>query len=230
MTTTTAAGDHRSDQAVPCLVHQIGLVFGHMSDQLSVTGQLLDNSETDRAEILDRLLDSARTVIAREGFEGLTVQAIACEAGVNVSSAHTYFGSDAQLISEVLWRQLISAPQTRAISGQMTSSRENDLRSDALDVLRLRARTAGEIQRRIRRAGAAPRHHDPPEPGGDLHRRPVRRRNRVRRGFLRRPLVRTARAAHTRPSLAVQASTCTAPEHVGQGDDGAEDPPQLPVR
>ncbi|WP_327098492.1 TetR family transcriptional regulator [Nocardia vinacea] len=123
-----------------------------MSDQLSVTGQLLDNSETDRAEILDRLLDSARTVIAREGFEGLTVQVIACEAGVNVSSAHTYFGSDAQLISEVLWRQLISAPQTRAISGQMTSSRENDLRSDALDVLRLRARTAGEIQRRIRAA------------------------------------------------------------------------------
>ncbi|WP_040690179.1 helix-turn-helix domain-containing protein [Nocardia vinacea] len=123
-----------------------------MSDLLSAAGQLPDHPETDPAEIFDRLLDSARTVIAREGFGSLTVQAIARQAGVNLSSAHAYFGCDAQLISEVLWRQLISVPRARAISGHMNSGSGHDVRSDALDVLRLRARTAGEIQRRIRAA------------------------------------------------------------------------------
>ncbi|MEV5831976.1 TetR family transcriptional regulator [Nocardia sp. NPDC052112] len=123
-----------------------------MSDLLSTEGQPPDNSDTDRAEILDRLFDSARTVITREGFGGLTIQAIADEAGVAVSSAHAFFGCDAQLISEALWRQLISAPRTPAIPGSMKSRSGNDLRSDPLDALRLHARTAGTVQRRIRAA------------------------------------------------------------------------------
>lgn len=58
MTTPPTAGDHPTDQAFPCATQQTGLLFGHMSDLLSANSQLLDNSETDRAEILDRLLDS----------------------------------------------------------------------------------------------------------------------------------------------------------------------------
>ncbi|WP_019925115.1 hypothetical protein [Nocardia sp. BMG111209] len=97
----------------------------------------------DRAAMFEVLLESARTVIVRTGFGSLTVAAIAGEAGVDLESAQTWFATDVQLISELLWRQLSSA-QARANRGR--------LESDALDVLHLRARTASEIRHRIRAA------------------------------------------------------------------------------
>jgi hypothetical protein len=118
-----------------------------MSDLPSTDGQHAGNDAVERAEMFEVLLASARTVIARTGFGSLTVAAIAVEAGVELATAQAWFTSDARLISELLWRQLSSAPRGRASAGPRGGPD-----SDALDVLRLRAGTAGEIQHRIRAA------------------------------------------------------------------------------
>ncbi len=128
-----------------------------MSDLMSAEGSP-PNPRADRPETLERLLDAARTIGAREGFERLTIQAVAAEAGVSMTDAHAYFGSNAQVVSEVLWRQLISPSGTPAASGDTASRDRNEMRADALDLLRLRARTAGKVQRRIR--AALGRRHD----------------------------------------------------------------------
>ena len=104
-----------------------------------------------QAGTLDRILDSARSIATRLGFANLTVRDAAAAAGVTASSANVYFGSDAELISEMLWRELISLPTTQP-GARRTRSMTADLRSDALDIVGLRARTAREVQRRIHAA------------------------------------------------------------------------------
>ncbi|MFE3262568.1 TetR family transcriptional regulator [Nocardia sp. NPDC059091] len=89
---------------------------------------------------MERLLDSARTIAARDGCDNLTIHAVAAAAGVASTEAHAYFGSDAQVIAEVLWRQLISSPRTASYGAG--SRMIDELRSEAVDTLRLRARTA----------------------------------------------------------------------------------------
>ncbi|MQY25902.1 hypothetical protein [Nocardia aurantia] len=122
-----------------------------MSDLPSTPGGSAEETPVDRAAMFEVLIDSARSVIARGGLGSLTAATIAAEAGVDLGTAQAWFASDARLISELLWRQLSSAG-LRTHSGQ-----RGNLGSDALEVLRLRAGTAGEIQHRIRAAlGPAP--------------------------------------------------------------------------
>ncbi|MFE3794076.1 TetR family transcriptional regulator [Nocardia tengchongensis] len=120
-----------------------------MSELMSIEGGL-PAARSDSAETLERLLDSARTIIARDGIEGLSIPAIAAAAGITTDSAHVYFGSRAQVVSEVLWRQLIAS--SRTASRGAGSGAIKELRAEAVDTLRLRARTAGRVQRRIRAA------------------------------------------------------------------------------
>ncbi len=49
----------------------------------------------------DELLQTACTLIAREGFEGLRTRAVAQAAGINVATLHYYFASKASLIAGV---------------------------------------------------------------------------------------------------------------------------------
>ncbi|MCX4098498.1 hypothetical protein [Nocardia sp. alder85J] len=114
-----------------------------MSDPMSIVGPPPDDPPMDRAELLGVLLDSAWTIVARTGLGSLTVQALAVEAGISLTAAPAQFASAARQISELLWRQMTSAPRTGV---------RRTLRSDALDVLHLRDRTAGEIRHRIAEA------------------------------------------------------------------------------
>ncbi|MTE14343.1 TetR family transcriptional regulator [Nocardia aurantiaca] len=123
-----------------------------MSDLLSSAGRTPEHHDPREAGTLDRILDSARILVAHRGFERLTVRDAAAAAGVTASSAYVYFGSNAQLISEMLWRGLIALPTTRSAARRRKSKSRADLRTEALQILGLRSRTAREVQHRIHAA------------------------------------------------------------------------------
>jgi TetR/AcrR family transcriptional regulator, cholesterol catabolism regulator len=63
-----------------------------------------------QADTIQRLSDAALTVLAREGFGGLTIRLVAAEAGIGAATAYTYFSSKEHLVAEVFWRRLASSP------------------------------------------------------------------------------------------------------------------------
>jgi AcrR family transcriptional regulator len=62
-----------------------------------------------QADTIQRLSNAALTVLAREGFSGLTIRLVAAEAGVGAATAYTYFSSKEHLVAEVFWRRLASS-------------------------------------------------------------------------------------------------------------------------
>ncbi len=62
-----------------------------------------------QADTIQRLSNAALTVLAREGFGGLTIRLVAAEAGVGAATAYTYFSSKEHLVAEVFWRRLASS-------------------------------------------------------------------------------------------------------------------------
>lgn len=59
-----------------------------------------------QAETVARLTDAAVDVLNEDGFDGLTVRAVAKIAGVAPATAYTYFSSKNHLVAEVFWRRL----------------------------------------------------------------------------------------------------------------------------
>ncbi|WP_018654775.1 TetR/AcrR family transcriptional regulator [Actinomadura flavalba] len=56
----------------------------------------------DREATRGRLLDAARDLFGRHGYDGVTVRMIAGAADANVALVHRYFGSKAALFAEVV--------------------------------------------------------------------------------------------------------------------------------
>ncbi|GAB2443274.1 TetR family transcriptional regulator [Nocardia tengchongensis] len=122
-----------------------------MSDLLSSEGLSPDHRPRETGR-LDLILDSARALVAARGFERLSVRDAAAAAGVTASSAYVYFGSTAQLLSELLWRGLITLPTTRSAARRRRSKSKADLRTETFEVLGLRSRTARAVRHRIHAA------------------------------------------------------------------------------
>lgn len=61
---------------------------------------------TQQAETVAKLTDAAVEVLNDDGFDGLTVRAVAKRAGVAPATAYTYFSSKSHLVAEVFWRRL----------------------------------------------------------------------------------------------------------------------------
>lgn len=57
---------------------------------------------SDRSDIAAAILDGARSVFARHGYQGATIRMIATEAGVDTKLVHYYFGTKAELFSAVI--------------------------------------------------------------------------------------------------------------------------------
>lgn len=62
-------------------------------------------SEKQQAERRARILDAAERCVARDGFQGATMQAIAREAGIALGATYLYFPSKAALIAGLIERQ-----------------------------------------------------------------------------------------------------------------------------
>ena len=59
-----------------------------------------------RSRRRQRLIDAARTIIARKGLSGLTVQDVTEEADMAVGSFYTYFPNKEALIEAAIWEDL----------------------------------------------------------------------------------------------------------------------------
>ena len=94
------------------------------------------------ADVLDRLLTAARTVLAQRGPKGLTIGRVAAAAGVRMATARAYFGGKEQLIAELNWRTACS--QNSATGGIRVVP--PGVQSEAVW---LRARIGPELARRI---------------------------------------------------------------------------------
>lgn len=79
--------------------------MGHMSSPIAQESTRRRLS-AQQAETVVRLTDAAVEVLNEDGFEGLTVRAVAKRAGVAPATAYTYFSSKSHLVSEVFWRRL----------------------------------------------------------------------------------------------------------------------------
>lgn len=60
------------------------------------------SDRTASADARTRILEAARTVLIRDGYDATTMRAIASEAGVAVGLAHYHFDSRRQLLEEVV--------------------------------------------------------------------------------------------------------------------------------
>ncbi|MEP9390989.1 helix-turn-helix domain-containing protein [Gordonia sp. VNK1] len=137
---------------------------------------------TQQAETVARLTDAAVEVLNEEGFDGLTVRAVAKRAGVAPATAYTYFSSKSHLVAEVFWRRLAQgvaepdpaiAPKDRvaqvlrdvslvvAGEGQLGGAVTVALLGTDPDVEHLRLRIGGFIRQRL----AAALEVDPENPG-----------------------------------------------------------------
>ncbi|MGW6426672.1 TetR/AcrR family transcriptional regulator [Nocardia sp. NPDC055053] len=60
----------------------------------------------DRAETCARILDATIRVLSRNGFGGLSLRAVADDAGITTGIVRAYFGSRDRLAAETIWRTL----------------------------------------------------------------------------------------------------------------------------
>ncbi|GAA4757023.1 helix-turn-helix domain-containing protein [Gordonia alkaliphila] len=135
-----------------------------------------------QAETVARLADAAVEVLNEDGFDGLTVRAVAKRAGVAPATAYTYFSSKNHLVAEVFWRRLadgVPAPDPdldpvervaqvlRGVSmvvageGQLGGAVTVALLGADPDVEHLRLRVGGFIRQRLAQALDT----DPADPG-----------------------------------------------------------------
>src|SRR2546429_8047080 len=85
----------------PCRRRLTRLVSRHMSSP--ALAPLRRHLGPRQADTVDRLVDAAVTLVARTGYDGLTVRGVAQEAGVAPATAYTYFASKEHLLAEVYW-------------------------------------------------------------------------------------------------------------------------------
>ncbi|GAA3951983.1 helix-turn-helix domain-containing protein [Gordonia caeni] len=135
-----------------------------------------------QAETVARLADAAVEVLNADGFDGLTVRAVAKKASVAPATAYTYFSSKNHLVAEVFWRRLAAgvpepdpelapiervAQVLRGVSmvvageGQLGGAVTVALLGVDPDVEHLRLRVGGFIRQRLAQALDV----DPADPG-----------------------------------------------------------------
>jgi len=78
------------------------------------------------ADTVDRLVEAAVALVARTGYDGLTVRGVAQQAGVAPATAYTYFASKEHLLAEVYWRRIQALPPVRVDRRRSTSDRVAD--------------------------------------------------------------------------------------------------------
>lgn len=94
-----------------------------MSSSGVTTGVATPRPLTARqAETVARLVDTAGEVLRAEGYDGLTVRAVAAAAGVAPATAYTYFASKDHLVAEVFWRRLSALPPVESAPSEATSA------------------------------------------------------------------------------------------------------------
>ena len=76
-----------------------------------------------QADTVDRLVNAAARIVARTGYDGLTVRRVAQAAKVAPATAYTYFASKEHLLAEVYWRRLQELPPVRTDARRSASDR-----------------------------------------------------------------------------------------------------------
>src|SRR5436309_1333611 len=79
-----------------------------------------------QADTVDRLVVAAARVVARPGYERLTVRGVAQAAKVAPATAYTYFASKEHLLAEVYWRRLVALPPLRVDRRRAVADRVAD--------------------------------------------------------------------------------------------------------
>lgn len=93
------------------------------------------SARSRRPETAARLLDAVPDVIARTGYEALTVRAVAAAAGVSPQTAYNHFSSKEHLVASVYWRRLVTAPALEFTADRTVAQRvEQALSAVALAV------------------------------------------------------------------------------------------------
>ncbi len=121
-------------------------------------------------ETVAKLLDAAVVELRSQGYEGLSVRAVAAAAGTAPATAYNYFSSKDHLVAEVFWRKLRALEDVGAAEGQVTERVAAALGAVAMlvaddpslssactvallgtepDVRRLRDRIGADVRRRI---------------------------------------------------------------------------------
>ncbi|WP_194853048.1 TetR family transcriptional regulator [Nocardia sp. SYP-A9097] len=134
-----------------------------MSNEVSSTGRNLRQPSEDSAATIERVLDSAIRVLARTGFDGLNLRAVAKEAGSATATVYTYFESREQLVAEIVWRAMslpsvepLHAPASDVPTGSpstpLTVSRMGNAATTLADkpgLAELRDRLADQVRARV---------------------------------------------------------------------------------
>jgi len=76
-----------------------------------------------QADLVRRLVEAAAQEARTEGYEKMTVRAVARQAGVAPATAYTYFASKDHLLAEVLWRRLEALAPAPVPEGATTAER-----------------------------------------------------------------------------------------------------------
>jgi AcrR family transcriptional regulator len=97
-----------------------------------------DRREQQAAETRNRILDAARSLIQKSGFEETTIEAIAGEAGVAAPTVYAVFGSKRGILQGLMERAAFS-------SGYLNLIREAGKDEDPHTRLRLAARISRQI-------------------------------------------------------------------------------------
>jgi len=127
-----------------------------------------------QASTVTALLDAGLALLREEGYDALTLRAVAARARVTHTTAYAYFTSKGHLVAEILWRRLADVPApkpnpgaplakrvTEALSGPGLLFADDPALSDAglsalllrdPDVRRLRDAIALDLARRIETA------------------------------------------------------------------------------
>ena len=85
----------------------------------------LDIGNIDQPDVRQRILEAARRVLPRTGLLGLTIEAVASEAGVGAATIYRHFGD-----RESLLQSLASSLGPRLASRQLAFSSSGDLQAD----------------------------------------------------------------------------------------------------
>ncbi|MFE4502536.1 TetR family transcriptional regulator [Rhodococcus sp. NPDC056743] len=85
-----------------------------------------------QADTVARLTEAAVVVLREHEYSGLTVRAVAAEAGVGAATAYTYFSSKEHLVAEVFWRRLRAFPSPDGTATDSTARVLAVLRNIAL--------------------------------------------------------------------------------------------------
>ena len=96
---TEAGGTHGRPHRSRC-----GRREGSVTDRIKTRGDELVTQDpaTELSPTARRILGAARRVLARDGFTGLSLEAIAAEAGENKASIRYHFGNKAGLVTALV--------------------------------------------------------------------------------------------------------------------------------